>query len=92
MIIFFWVDFITRHLLRHRPGHTDSHFIYTASCGKTTSYGKTRIFHLKLPMLYENLAIFRRRKLVIVLEPLHLKMKVTVSEHCDVKWQDFILT
>ena len=33
---------------------------------------------------YENWAIFSRRKLVIVLELLHLKMEVTVSEPCDV--------
>ena len=33
---------------------------------------------------YENWAIFGRRKLLIVLELLHLKMEVTVSEPCDV--------
>ena len=33
---------------------------------------------------YENWAIFSRRKLLIVLELLHLKMEVTVSEPCDV--------
>ena len=72
-----------------RPSHTDHHFVSTASCVKTThappneKLGCHEI-DTNISSAYENWAIFSMRELLIVLEPLHLKMEVTVSEPCDV--------
>ena len=72
-----------------RPSHTDHHFVHTASCVKTTLALPTKKLGCQeigtnISSAYENQGIFSRRKLVIVLELLHLKMEVTVSEPCDV--------
>ena len=72
-----------------RPSHTDHHFVSTASCVKTTHAPPTEKLgcyeiDTNISSAYENWAIFSRRKLLIVLELLHLKMEVTVSEPCDV--------
>ena len=37
------------HLLRHRPSHTDRHFIYKGSCGKT----RNRETAMKLRLLFQ---------------------------------------
>ena len=69
------------------PSHTDHHFVSTASCVKTThappneKLGCHEI-DTNISSAYEN--FFSMRELLIVLELLHLKMEVTVSEPCDV--------
>ena len=63
--------------------------ILFTSCVKTTLALITKKLgcleiETNISSAYENYAIFNRRKLVVVLELLHLRMKVTVSEPCDV--------
>ena len=77
------------NLCCERPSHTDRHFVSTASCVKTILVLPTKKIgcheiEKNISSVYENLAIFSRCKLLIVLELLHLKMEVTVSEPCDV--------
>ena len=72
-----------------RPSRTDYHFVSTASCVKTTLALPTKKLgchetETNISSAYEDKAIFSRRKLVILLELIHLKMEVTVSEPCDV--------
>ena len=69
--------------------YTDRHFVYTASCVNTTLALPTKKLGCQeietiISSAFENWAIFRRDKIVIVLELLYLKMEVTVSEPCDV--------
>ena len=76
------------HLLHRETGHTDRHFVSTASCVKTTHAPTDKLgcheIETNISTAYENLAIFSRRKLLIVSDLLHLNMEVTVPEPCDV--------
>ena len=68
-----WPSCLT-HLLRRIPGHTDRHFVYTPRMPwNSDEY-----------CAYDKYAILNRHNFVIVLDLLHLKMEVTVSETCDV--------
>ena len=71
------------HLLRRRSSHTDRHFVSTASCVKTTLALPTKKLgcheiETNISSAYENYAIFSRRKLLIIIEILHIEMEVTV--------------
>ena len=77
------------HLHSRKPSHTDRHFVSTASCVKTAlalPNKKLECHEIEtiISSAYETWAIFSRREFLIVLDLLHLKMEVTVSEPCDV--------
>ena len=77
------------HLLReaqsHWPPFCSPFCLHSQLCKNDTreKLGWQEI-ETNISSAYENYAIFSRRKLLIVLELLHLKTEVTVSEPCDV--------